>query len=185
MEESHEWHLERYREYLKLLARLQLPALLRNKFDSSDLAQQTLLQAQRKIDQFRGQTDAELKAWLRRILANLLKNEIARFKTGARDVALERSLEAALEETSNRLQDWLAANASSPSAQAVRNEQLLQLAEALAQLPDDQRTALELRHLRDLSIQEICQQIGRSQASVAGLLRRGMKTLRDLFEQSQ
>src|SRR5439155_6153692 len=133
--------LEHYREYLRLLARLHLDVRLQGKVDPSDIVQQTLLKAHENRDQFRGQTEAELSAWLRRILANTLTDALIQFGRAKRDVALERSLEGAMQNSSVRLEAWLAADQSSPSEPVIRQEQLQQLATALAQLPDDQRTA--------------------------------------------
>jgi RNA polymerase sigma-70 factor (ECF subfamily) len=172
--------LDQYREYLRLLARLQIDPRLQGKLDPSDLVQQTLAKAHQKKDQFRGHTDAELTAWLRRILANTL---IDAFRHLRPEIQLQQPLEVALDESSARLEAWLAAE-QSPSEQAVRNEQLGRLAEALAQLPDDQRTAVELHHLRDESVADIAIRLGRTEASVAGLLRRGLKKLRELLRDS-
>src|SRR5262245_28011841 len=115
--------LERYRAYLGLLARAQLPGALRGQLDASDLVQQTLLQAHRKRGQFRGHSDAEFLAWLRAILARLLV-DVAR-RDGPRRAGRERSLERALEESSLRLERWLGADESSPSQVLMHQERLL------------------------------------------------------------
>jgi RNA polymerase sigma-70 factor (ECF subfamily) len=169
--------VERFREYLHLLARMQLSPQLQSKLDASDVVQEALLKAHQAEEQFRGRTDAEQAAWLRQILLRTLTDAVRRFGAQARDLHLERSLD----ESSARLEQWLAANHSSPSEAAMRQEDLLRLADALARLPPDQRTAVELMHLKGLSVDEIGQRMGRSPYAVGGLLRRGMRKLREIL----
>jgi RNA polymerase sigma-70 factor (ECF subfamily) len=171
--------LERCRNYLLLLARLQLDPGLWGVLDPSDVVQQTLLKAHAKRDQFRGGSEGEMLAWLRTIQAHNL-DDLAR-KHAPRLRGRERALEEALEESSLRLDRWLASDSTSVGGRAIRDEQLLRLAEALTGLSEDQRTALELKHLRDLPVSEISRMMGKSPAAVASLLYRGLKTLRDLL----
>ncbi len=64
--------LEQYRDYLRILARLQLDPRMRGALDPSDVVQQTLLKAHENLKGFRGKTDAELQGWLRAILSQQL-----------------------------------------------------------------------------------------------------------------
>src|SRR5262245_14721015 len=130
--------LERFRAYLSLRARVQLDPSLRGKVDLSGVVQQTLLEAHQAMDQLRQWDEPQQLAWLRRALANNLMDEVRKLGTAARDVGRERSLEAELEQSSARLEAWLASEESAPPERAVRNEELLRLAEALEHLPDDQ-----------------------------------------------
>ena len=107
--------LERFRSYLLLLARLHLRRHAPARLDASDVVQQTLLEAHRDADQFRGAGDAERAAWLRRALARNLADADKALHRQRRDVARERSLEAALADSSAQLGGWLAADQSSPA----------------------------------------------------------------------
>src|SRR5204862_73440 len=120
--------LERYRDYLRLLARLQLDPRLQAKLDPSDVVQETLLRAHEKRHQFRGTTEGEHVAWLRAILASILAEKLRAFGRKQRDVALERSLAADIEQSSARLEVWIADRQSSPSARLLREEMLTRLA---------------------------------------------------------
>jgi RNA polymerase sigma-70 factor (ECF subfamily) len=181
MAEERAWDFERFRKYLRLLAGVQLDPAMRGKVDPSDIVQQTLLQAYQAREQFRGRTGAEQAGWLRQILARTLSRAVRDLGRAKRDVGRERSLEAGIEDSSARLEAWLATDQSSPSQKAERNEQLLQLADALDQLPADQREAVVLRHLQGQSLEELARRLGRSKAAVAGLLHRGFKRLRELL----
>lgn len=177
--------IEAYSDYLRLLARLQLAPQLRGKLDPSDVVQQTVLQAHASQDQFRGETEEEQVGWLRAILSNVLMVSIRTYATGMRDVHRERSIDAAVEESAVRLEEWLHAEQSSPSQQASRHEQLILLASALAALPDDQREAVELHHLKGYTVAEVGVVLERTRAAAMGLIFRGLKRLRELLDDGE
>src|SRR4051812_18484555 len=156
---------DRYRHYLQIVARTQLGRHLRAKCDPSDLVQQTLLEAHRDFASFQGNGEAELLAWLRRILAHNLFNEARRFAAQQRDATREVSLEqvqAGVEHSSVALGRCLAADTPTPSQEASKREAAVRLADALARLPDDYQTVLLLRVFEGLAAEEVARRMGRT-----------------------
>jgi RNA polymerase sigma-70 factor, ECF subfamily len=179
--------LDEFRSYLLLLARLQLDGGPRNRIDASDIVQQTLLEAHAKAGQFQGD-DSALAAWLRQALVNNLRDAWRALRKGKRDIRREQSLEDAMEQSSARLQGMLAAppdKGKSPSQQAVRNEDLLRMADALTQLPESQREAIVMHHLQGCSLTKTARSMEKTDAAVAGLLHRGLKKLREIMNSGE
>ncbi|WP_165229415.1 sigma-70 family RNA polymerase sigma factor [Aquisphaera insulae] len=169
-----------FRDYLHLLARRTLDPRLRTLLDPSDLVQQTLVTAIEKIDQFRGRTNAEMAGWLRMILANQLARATRRHIN--HPAGRLNSLEAQLARSSGRLELLLAGNDPSPGSAVARAELAVKLAAAIARLPEDQRTAIELRHLEALPVAGVAEKMGRSIPAVAGLLFRAARQLREIID---
>jgi RNA polymerase sigma-70 factor, ECF subfamily len=172
--------LDRYRSYLLLLARMQLDSRPQSKIDPSDIVQQTLLEAHAKQRQFTGDGDA-LAVWLRQALANNLRDALRALRTGKRDVRREVSIEAAVEQSSVRLNALVPADHSSPVVRAMRNEAAVRLAEALEKLPEAQREVILLHHLHGWPVVDVAAHLDRTDAAVAGLLHRGLKRLRQIM----
>jgi RNA polymerase sigma-70 factor (ECF subfamily) len=175
--------LERFRSYLLLLAWIRLDRKLQARLDPSDIVQQTLLEAHQALQSFQGDDLAAQAGWLRQILARNLANAVRDLTRGKRDVRRERSLQAALDQSSAQLEGWLAADQSSPSQQAERHERALLVAGALADLPQPQREAVVLRHFHGCSLAEIAAELQTTTAAVTGLLHRGLKNLRKALQQ--
>ena len=153
--------LELYRDYLALLARLQISRRLQSKVDAADLVQETFMEAHEHFAGFRGSTEGELVSWLRQILATTLANLVRHYcGTQRRDIRLERDLADELGESSRALDRGLMAKHSSPSQRAARREQAVLLADALARLPADYREVIILRHLEGLKFAEVAGRMG-------------------------
>jgi RNA polymerase sigma-70 factor (ECF subfamily) len=176
--------LDRVRAYHDLLARLEVAPRLRDKVDLSGVVQQTLLEAHQGLLEHprTEQTPAEVAGWLRSILSHNLADVLRKLTARKRDFRREWSLESALDQSASRVEQWLAAEQSSPSGRAIREEELLRMAESLAALPEGQRRAIELHHLQGRPLAEIAHQLGTTKSAVAGLLHRGLKALRKQLE---
>jgi RNA polymerase sigma-70 factor (ECF subfamily) len=171
--------LESYRNYLMLLARIRTDRKLRSKVGDSDLVQETLIQANRDFDQFRGTSEAELTGWLRAVMSNK-KALLARryYGTAARNPQLEQQLEVEMENSSEQLGRAFFASGTSPSRLAAGRERAVMLADALAALPDHYREVVVLHHVQGHTLPEVAQSMGRSVDSVKKLWARAMVQLR-------
>lgn len=162
--------LTRHQPALELFARLQMPGWLRPKLDPVDLVQRTLLDGHRDRERLTAMPDAERIAYLRRILCNRLIDAIRKF---AREAGMDEH------QSSARLESWLAADDSTPSERMARAERWQRMAAALADLPATQRTAVELKYLHDMTVREIADRMGVTESAVGGLIRRGVRVLRE------
>ncbi|MGA2583974.1 MAG: sigma-70 family RNA polymerase sigma factor [Tepidisphaeraceae bacterium] len=178
--------LESYAKYLNLLAGVQIGRRLQGKMDASDIVQETFLEAHRQIANFRGHSEGELLAWLRRILAGQIALMCRRFLgTKGRDVKLERELMVQIDESSQALDRNLAQSGSTPSQHVSRREQAVLLAEALSKLPEDYRQVIILRHIEALSFPKVAEEMNRSEDSVQKLWVRALASLRKSLGESQ
>jgi RNA polymerase sigma-70 factor (ECF subfamily) len=174
--------LEVYRNYLRLLAQIEIGRRLQGKVDASDLVQETFLEAHRNFGRFQGNDEPQFAYWLRQILAARVANLVRHyFGTQGRDVRLEEELAAQIDNSSRMLGRELAGSLTSPSEQAAHREQAVLLADALAQLPGDYRDVIVLRHLEGLTFPEVAQRMNKTQDSVEKLWLRGLAKLKQVF----
>lgn len=173
--------LDGYRNYLAMLARCRVDPRLRGKLDASDLVQETYVEALQSFRGFHGHTEGELVVWLRQILASRLAAASRRYLgTRARDVRLEHRLAEAFDRSSMAA-DRLVLSQTSPSGHLARHERAVLLADALAELPEDYREVILLRHMEGLPFRDVAGQMGRSQSSVRQLWVRALAALHQLL----
>jgi RNA polymerase sigma-70 factor (ECF subfamily) len=175
--------VRKYREYLRLLARLQISRELQSKEDPSDLVQETLLNAYKNLGSFRGKTEEALVAWLREILANCLANFVRRYRgTQMRDVRLEKYLANELEQSSHLVDKGLGRVADSPNDHSTSQEQAVAVANALAKLPEHYRDVLILHHFENLKLADVAKKMKRSLRSVQGIWPRALIRMRAILD---
>ena len=166
-----------FRDYLMVLARSQVSVDLRGRIDPSDLVQETLCDALRDLPRYRGRTRAEMMGWLRSVLKFNLIDRLRRLRLEGRVV----SFDASLDQTSHGMSHLLQASRSAPEVRAVREEDALTLATMLGQLSPPQAEAIVLKHCQGMSVVEIGRHMNRTPDAVGGLLRHGMRRLRELM----
>jgi RNA polymerase sigma-70 factor (ECF subfamily) len=160
--------LESCRDYLLLVANRELDPALRAKGGASDLVQETFLEAQRDFAGFRGESEVELRAWLRQLLLHNLGDFTRHYcGTAKRQVDREVPLEAG--GASDARGPEPSDGAPSPSGEAVSHEESEALERAVARLSDDHRQVLVLRHQEQLPFEEIGRRMNRT-ANAARLL---------------
>ena len=174
--------LNRFRPYLNVIAQRHLDERLQSRMDYADVVQITFLEATRDFHHFRGDTVESLLAWLRNILRNNVstahQHHLAAQKRSARkEVTMRVSSESG--GSSLGMQDMVPSESSSPSQRMMRDEASVVLATCLEQLPETQREAIRMRYLEGMSLKEISERVEKSEMAVAGLLKRGLRTLRE------
>jgi RNA polymerase sigma-70 factor (ECF subfamily) len=179
--------LEMYRNYLQGRAGALIGLNLQGVINPSDMVQQTFLEAYRDFSRFAGSTEAQWRAWLRRILAHNLANFVekhvwARKRDRRRQVALDSMLAVPASSVARHVLA-VASVQSSPSAQARRREASAVLADQLAQLPEDYREVLVLRNYEGLSFEEVAEHMGRTSGAVRLLWVRALDRLRLLLKE--
>jgi len=176
--------LQMYRNYLTILATMQLDRKLRRRMNPSDLVQETMLAAHRDFAKFRGTSEPEFLAWLRQVLINCLHHAVeVHLRAKKRDVRREVPIEqvsAALDRSAASFAHLLADRRDSPSACVRQRERAVALADQLAQLKPDYRDVIVLRNLQGLSFEEIADRMERGTGAVRMLWLRAI----DRFKQA-
>jgi RNA polymerase sigma-70 factor (ECF subfamily) len=172
--------LELFRPYLVVVTKGNLDGALRAKVRSSDVVQDSLVNACAHFEQFRGNSPAELQAWLGKILTNRLAYLRRHFlgtdkRQLAREVALERDGDSDLGQ--RRLEEPMTHPSDSPSQHAARREEQEAVVKAVARLPEDYQKVLHLRTREQLSFEEIGRLLNRSPDAARMLWGRAVEAL--------
>ncbi|AKJ02440.1 RNA polymerase ECF family sigma subunit [Archangium gephyra] len=138
----------------------------------SDIVQTSAKRAFEKFSTFKGNSEGEWITWLKSIVlsqsAQLAREALSQKRNDSGNVSLDT------EEV-----EELPAPQHSPSQVTSHQEEWRQLLTHFFHLPEDQNKALSLFHLNELSVAEIAAHLGRSEASVASLMQRGVRTLKE------
>lgn len=173
--------LDRYRHKLLRMITLRLDGRILGKVDSEDVLQDAFIETARRIQDYLDRPSVPFFVWLRQITSQVLIDTHRRY-LGAkmRDANLEvtsyRMGSAAT--SSAMLVAQLADSLTTPSQCAVREEMLCSLNRALEDLDQIDREVLVLRHLEELSNDEVAQILGIDKYAASKRYLRALKRLR-------
>jgi RNA polymerase sigma-70 factor, ECF subfamily len=162
--------LENNRDYLRNLADRLLDDRMGRRIDASDIVQQTCLSVHKQIGEFVGHDAAQFAAWLRQIHERNIRNVVRdQLHTEKRAISREECLPDG---------DVHAIRQTTPSQHVARREDSVRLAQAIAQLVEDEREALRRRYLEGQTVAEIATAMGLSKDALARLFKRAMKNVK-------
>jgi RNA polymerase sigma-70 factor (ECF subfamily) len=172
------------RNYVSIAARAEVASWLKSKVDASDLVQQTLLEAHRGLANFRGTTEGEWLAWLKRILSHNAADFVRRYH-GVEKRCAAREVSLAASDDSQLPAPQLSDGGPTPSQLIMQKEMQLQVADAVARLPEDYQEVVILRNLQQLPFDEVAERMGRSRPAVQMLWMRAIRKLQEVLSETE
>ncbi len=171
------------RSYLAIVARSQVETWLKAKVDTSDVIQETMLEAFRDFEHFGGSSEQEWLAWLKRILAHNVADFVRRYRgTAKRQTRREVPIRSPQDSTHAFGVAEPAAPCPTPSQEFLQIDNELRVTAALAQLPANYQEVIVLRNLQRLSFNEVAERMERSRPAVQMLWMRAIKKLQEAME---
>lgn len=176
---------DHFRERLWRMVRFRLDPRLESRLDPDDVLQEAFLDANKRLDAWRRDSEKSFFVWLRLIVGQTM-TDLHRRHIGAkkRDAGLEVSLHAGAGPSapSLTLSKQLLASLTSPSGAAMRAEARTRLEELLEQMEPIDREILTLRHFEELTNSEVCEILGLKPAAASNRYVRALMRLRSVVE---
>ena len=174
--------LDRYRGRLRQMVAVRIDPRLAARVDPSDVVQEALAEAIRKLPNYLRNRPVPFYPWLRQIawerLVHLHSQHVGAQK---RSVTREGRRDFLPDESAMQLVDLLVTSGTSPSRRVVREEMLERIRHALQHLPPHDREVVILRHLEQLAFEDVAQVVGISEAATRSRYRRATERLHNLL----
>jgi RNA polymerase sigma-70 factor (ECF subfamily) len=175
--------LARHRGRLRQMVAVYLDRRLTARVDPSDVVQEALADAARRLAAFIRERPLPFYPWLRqfawqRVLQLHRHHIVAQRRSVEREVPLDITLP---NQSADALAERLIASGTSPSRRMIRDEQRRRVQDALVRLAPRDRELLVMRHLEEMSAVEIAATLGISAGAVRVRLLRALTRLRSLL----
>lgn len=158
----------------------RLPVSVQGVLDADDIVQQTFIEVFRSIRRFEPQSDGAFAGWLKAIALHRLQDAVKAFNRKKRggDFRRLKQPDEAQSQSLVGLVELLSTGSHTPSKSVARHDAVQAVQQAIDDLPDDHRQAVQLRLIDGQSLEDVAAVIGRSPRAVQGLIDRAKKKLR-------
>ena len=168
--------------FAELVEKYQQPVMnfiqrsLRDETEAEDLAQNVFLQVYKSRARYR--PTARFTTWLFTIARNLCLNELRRRSRHPAD-SLEETQADNADQPRRQIEDPAII---SPPDKLLHGELARKIADAVAGLPENQRSAILLCQQEDLSYEDMAKILGCSLSATKSLIHRGRETLKEILK---
>ncbi len=177
--------LDRHRESLRRLVGMRLDRRIAGRVDVSDVVQEVLAEASRRLHTYLADPAMAFHLWIRQIAKDRIIDAHRRHRVSAkRSVDREQGLVAAgpVDQSTIELAAQLCDGQLTPAAAATQRELALHVQDAIAQLEEKDRDIILMRHYEQLSNQEIAAALGLTEPAASMRYLRALKKLRKLLD---
>ena len=176
--------LAKHREPIRRMIDLRLDPAIVQRLDASDVVQEVLIEANRRLQDYLKAPAMPFHLWLRHIAKDHIIDAHRRHhQAQKRGVDREQPMHRPgwSERSSLDLAGQLIDQDLTPASAAIQEEMQRRLREAIGQLDEDDREVILMRHYEMLANQEVAESLGLTEAAASmRYLRRGAQA-RDLL----
>jgi RNA polymerase sigma-70 factor (ECF subfamily) len=173
--------MSRHHQRLRRMVHLRIDPRLASRLDPSDVVQETLIEAHRRLNDYARRREIPFYPWLRSIAWDKLL-QLNRRHILAERRSVQREARPLLSEDSELLlSNRLASASTSPSEQLIRREIRQRVRRAIGRLSADDHEIIVLKHLEELSFDEVAAVLGVSRSAVYSRHRRALERLHRLL----
>ena len=175
--------LDQQRPRLCKLVTMRIDKRMAARLDPSDVVQDAMQVAHQRFVEYLQDTSRPFYVWLRGITLDRLIETYRRHVDAQKRSVLREQLGGLWirDESEHELANQLVTGSLSPSGRLLQAEMLSRVREALAQLASADREVLVLRHLEQLSVDEIAHVLGITKVAVTTRHFRALERLRGVL----
>jgi len=174
--------MERHRTALRRLIHFRLDRRIAGRVDASDVVQEVLIEANRRLQSYLEDPRLPFHLWLRQLAQDRMIDLHRRHHAQRRTIDREQSLQASFgDQSSLDLAAQLPDHELTPAAATIRKELEQRFLDALDQLPDADREIIVMRHVEHLGNGEVAAALDLSEAAAGMRYLRAIRRLKSIL----